>query len=70
VAKQKIRKIVPNCCANCGNRIDVEGYPECKFDSELLPDSEDIYYLVCNWFESTTKSSKAKKKKVIYINAN
>ena len=55
MAKQKLRKVMANCCANCANRIDVHGYPECKFDSELLPASEQIYYLVCNWFKSTQK---------------
>lgn len=53
MSKQKLGETMPKCCANCANRIDVDGYLQCKFDSELLPPSEDIYYLVCNWFKPT-----------------
>ena len=68
--KQKVKKIVNKCCANCANRIQVDDYPECKFDSEIPLDSEEMHYLVCNWFESTSKGAKTKKKTLIYVDGN
>ena len=68
MTKQKIRKVVNKCCANCNNRVMIDDYPECKFDSEVPLDSEEMHYLVCNLFDSTSDNSKTKKK--IYIDGS
>lgn len=48
---KRFRKTSPKCCATCIHRIDVDGFPECEREEGRLPDSEEIFFLICSYYK-------------------